>query len=172
MALVRREIGGGISIFPVPNCPYGVPGDRLWVREVWAVEQSLNLFRPNDLIPDESVVEYGADNELSKPAPSFCRGRWRPGIFMPRWASRITLEVVSVRAGQLCQISEADAKAEGTDCRSDLSWGGGRGDDMPRWAVAHGHRADFERLWKSIHGEPSWNDNPWVWVVEFRRVTS
>lgn len=84
---------------------------------------------------------------------------WKPSIHMPRWASRITLEVTGVRVERLQDISEADAIAEGAP-----------------WAACGApqegsHKAGFAQLWESINGSNSWSTNPWVWVIEFKRVT-
>jgi hypothetical protein len=84
-------------------------------------------------------------------------GKTRPGMFMPRWASRITLEVTGIRVERLQDISEADANAEGV--KHSLHLPGGR------FA-----RENFAHLWWTIHGDESWDANPWVWVVEFRRL--
>lgn len=136
------------------HSPYGEVGDRLWVRESFAVCADNNIF-------------YRADG---KPDP-WDGVKWKPSIHMPRLASRITLEITGVRVERLNAISEDDAKAEGTENRSDLAWGhGGQGDDMARWAVDHGHRYAFCHLWDSINGDGAWSLNPWVWVVEFKVV--
>jgi hypothetical protein len=139
-------------------CPYGKPGDRLWVRESFAlvpatayrcstgVQQTIN---PGD--PDTCAV-YREGWERSKP------GSWGPSIFMPRWASRITLEITGVRVERLQQISDADALAEGCSAADMRS-----GDSLA---------SVYARLWESIHGPGSWDANPWVWVIEFRRVTT
>lgn len=134
------------------SCPYGQPGDRLWVREAWrhieggvmydAAGGAIDAFEP------ETV--YRADNE-KRPGP------WKPSIHMPRWASRITLEVTGVRVERLCDISEADATAEGTPNSLHLSGG--------RFA-----NENFCHLWETINGEGSWSANPWVWVVKFARI--
>lgn len=114
------------------QCPYGQPGDRLWVRETFFDATSLN----------EGRVLYRADGMTS------CFG-WHPSIHMPKWASRIELEIVSVRVERLQDISEADAIAEG--CPRDILYGTG-------W---------YKALWNSLNGPGSWAANPWVWVVEF-----
>jgi hypothetical protein len=129
-------------------CPYGQPSDRLWVREAWG------LAFGSPVIPHPDAVIYRADEGNAD-----WDGRWRPSIHMPRWASRITLEIVSVRVERLQDISEADAKAEGTPKPIQIS------DDDPRT-----YRDAFGDLWELINGDGSWDANPWVWVVEFKRV--
>jgi len=151
-------------------CPYGQPGDRLWVRETWQgpLLQEFEI----DADPDWHYAshlhqyqnpehcEYAADGG-PKPeytdADDVMRQGWRPSIHMPRWASRITLEVTGVRVERLQGISEADAIAEGV--RNSLHLPGGR------FA-----RENFEHLWWTINGDGSWESNPWVWVIEFKRV--
>jgi hypothetical protein len=126
---------------PVIPCPYGIPGDRLWVRETWA-DWSDGL-APAD---ESSHILYRADTD--RPDPK----RWRPSIFMPRAASRILLEITDVRVQRLQEISDDDARAEGYD----------RSHAFPReW---------FALLWERINGADSWNTNPWVWAITFRRV--
>lgn len=88
----------------------------------------------------------------------------RPSLHMPRWASRITLEVTGVRVERLQEISEADARAEGLSTAPGGWWSGADGQ------AGATPRAAFALLWNSINGADSWNENPWVWVVEFRRV--
>jgi hypothetical protein len=132
-------------------CPYGVPGDRLWVRETWSMAKSCNVHEPF----------YRADGEASGRQTTLSyherEARWRPSIFMPRWASRITLEVTDVRVERLQEISEADALAEGAKQHQDKD---------PDYGYAGWYRA----LWESINGPDSWAANPWVWVIEIKRV--
>jgi len=136
-------------------CPYGAVGDRLWVRETWAEAggsaPELQLYRAN--YPAHVPSKY----ENVPPPESI---RWRPSIHMPRWASRITLEITGVRVERLQNISQEDAKAEGC-------WYG-RGGGEPDFAVSPADH--FPTLWASIYGEESWQANPWVWVIEFKRV--
>ena len=142
-------------------------GDRLWVRETWrpAIAHSHGMDACDCADVD---VTYAADGEVRFFPDDACNADWTmpqaarrgnvPGIHMPRWASRITLEVTGVRVERLQDISEEDAKAEGVDpCREDhqLNWL---------------HRCAFEHLWEQINGEDSWRENPWVWVVEFKGV--
>ncbi|MFQ1679202.1 morphogenetic protein [Pantoea dispersa] len=124
-------------------CPFGAVGDRLWVRETWArynIDQNSHEMAYRATAPDDWPKE----------------GRWRPSIHMPRWASRITLEITGVRVERLNDISEDDAKAEGapTEC----------------CVIGDKHFLGFRSLWRSIYGADSWQANPWVWVIEFKRV--
>lgn len=130
-------------------CPYGQPGDRLWVRETWA--QNWNQL--SEICMDRSYV-YRASSEI-RAQDNGTDLPWRPSIHMPRAASRILLEIVSVRVERLQDISYEDARAEGV---SPLVWAG---------VLINGYMA----LWESINGAGSWDANPWVWVVEFRRVS-
>ena len=131
------------------RCPYGQPGDRLWVRETF-LHQSLPGYPPATL--------YRADGHGDEIGP------WKPSVHMPRWASRITLEVVSVRVERLNEISEEDAIAEGI-ARFDGAWASY---DKIMWRYTAPENS-FCSLWQSINGPGSWGDQ-WVWVVEFRRA--
>lgn len=138
-------------------CPYGVRGDRLYVREAWAAPHAYDHLPPR-LIPQDARIHYAATED---------RGGllWRPSIHMPRWASRITLEGTGVRVEQLQEISYEDAKAEGAEFwRND-----GTLTELPPCSQ---HRYEFEDLWTSIYGADSWDANPWVWVVSFRRLAA
>ena len=163
---------GGCPTVPYPPekvaaaSPYGAPGDRLWVRETWALVDDRS--KP---ATTRSGVLYRATDRRER---SFSGSeKWRPSIHMPRWASRITLEVTGVRVERLQDISEEDAKAEGAAHR--IAPGGDLSavfDALPgEKAVPIGYRAHFRDLWESINGADSWASNPWVWVVSFRRVT-
>ena len=138
-------------------CPFGAVGDRLWVRETWAEAggsaPELQLYRAN--YPAHVPSKY----ENVPPPESI---RWRPSIHMPRWASRITLEITGVRVERLDGISNADAMSEGVGVA--YGWDETK-DVMPRDA-----RRRFAELWQSIYGDESWQANPWVWVIEFKRV--
>ncbi|MEL5440655.1 hypothetical protein PTR44_08835 [Serratia nevei] len=139
------------------SCPFGQVGDRLWVRETFAAFDAdwKHPGKPHDLRdgPWPNVV-YPAS--VAKIPDGTCR----PSIHMPRWASRITLEITAVRVERLNDISHDDAKAEGC-CYA-------RGGGVPDFAVTPADH--FPTLWASIYGEESWSANPWVWVIEFRRV--
>lgn len=140
--LTFNQLGGKPLGSDAAICPYGQPGDRLWVRETFC-----------DL--DDGEFEYRADGECD---PNVVP-RWTPSIHMPRAASRILLEIASVRVERLQDISEGDAWAEGVDKAEVLS--------MP---CADGATAAYSALWQRINGAGSWEANPWVWVVEFKRV--
>lgn len=169
---------GDIPVGPPISCKYGQPGDRLWVRETWGVvsndwDENGNLI---DWVPDRpataiSEMPFGQgyySGHAIYAADGACewagdddgggepRSAWHPSIHMPRAASRILLEVVSVRVERLQDISDADALAEGCSHKD----------------MQHGDRlaSVYARLWESINGAGSWDANPWVWVVEFKRV--
>lgn len=148
------------------HCPFGQVGDRLWVRETFAAFDAdwKHPGKPHDLKdgPWPNVV-YPAS--VAKIPDGTCR----PSIHMPRWASRITLEITAVRVERLNDISEEDAKAEGVKPAGEML------PDYPdTFLTPKGDFATakvaFQRLWQSIYGEESWGANPWVWVIEFRRV--
>lgn len=145
-------------------CPYGMPGGRLWVRESWRAADHLNKEKPS-AIPPGSPVIYEADQ--SGDLPPFNAGRGRPGMFMPRWASRILLEVTEVRVERLQDCSEADARAEGIERSGECNW---------RDYLDHPHNdftsacRSYRSLWDQINGAGAWEANPWVWAVSFRRV--
>ncbi len=135
-------------------CPYGKPGDRLWVRETFGHFERNENFKP------DCEVFYRADGNCLELEP------WRPSIHMPRWASRITLEITSVRVERLQAISNDDIKAEGLDDDPRIVSGEIEGSML----TPLGRRIAFESLWESINGPASWDANPWVWVIKFRKV--
>ena len=163
--LQPHEIAGEINAGDLRNSVYGFPGDRLWVRETWARDD------------EDGALMYRADVGCDDDANAWERGRiegvsryrWRPSIHMPRWASRITLEITDVRVERLQEISEADARAEGV-----YPYMPGEGViHPPRFADDYQYRPNyregFEIVWQSIHGDGSWAANPWVWVIGFKR---
>lgn len=161
---------------PQIKCPYGQPGDRLWVRESCYITPCADDGEP---LCDPPIV-YAADGASKSDAYPFSK----PSIFMPRWASRITLEIVNVRGERVQDISQSDAKAEG--CVLELTDGRTVADlpDADLWD----YRLAFRELWDSINATRKklydddgnvigvadciydWASNPWVWVIEFRRV--
>ena len=144
------------------HCPYGQPGDRLWVRETFA-PRTLGAW---SVLDQHMKPLYRADADR----PEWKR-IWRPSIHMPRWASRITLEITGVRVGRLQDISEADARSEGcTQNHNGYFWGGPhQTGGMKQMATA---LQAYQDLWESINGPGSWDANPWVWVLEFRRLNA
>ena len=160
--LAPCEIAGEVNGGDYALCPYGQPGDRLWVRENF-----LYLMHGDVTTGD---IKYCASIDSRSAAGSKNPGYWwrkRPSIHMPRWASRITLEIVSVRVERLKQISERDALQEGIGLVLADNWPDPKAMSE---AVAKSRRAGFKLLWESINGSDSWDTNPWVWVVEFKRV--
>ena len=156
------------------RCPYGKPGDRLWVREAFSGPHSVDGLPPSEWNPCawNCPIWYWADGNP-------IQGDWtrpRPSIHMPRWASRILLEVTGVRVERIQDISEADAQAEGIvsrrigtgDARTGCRDAFGLACDDSVWASSTIQA--YGALWESINGPDSWSANPWVWVVEFRRV--
>ncbi len=142
-------------------CPFGDVGDRIWVRETWAdagaSAPDLKLYRAN--YPEHVPSIY----ENVPPAKEI---RWTPSIHMPRTASRILLEITDVRVERLNSISQEDAQAEGlelTGWRPTYSDPDSGGEVMTPYD-------NFAELWSSIYGDESWQANPWVWVIEFKRV--
>jgi hypothetical protein len=187
------------------RCPYGEPGDILWVRETW--QQLPSGF---DEIPPENWYIYKASDELSKECT-----KWRPSIFMPREACRLFLKVKSIRIEQLQDITEEDAGAEGVDfcCPSQrhgnwknrwisgychnckyhdpmtgkkkegcphyeggietrFQWwcGCNNGFELRADSIPEPYRFKFAFVWNELGQPPFWNQNPWVWVVEFERI--
>jgi hypothetical protein len=147
-------------------CPYGAPGDLLWVREAWRApgDAIADALPPSDFVADAqaNVAWYEADGE----APSTA-GRLRPSIHMPRWASRLTLRVTEVRVQRAQDISEADAIAEG--CAGE-DWV----ESSPYIAGQHTDSGtlpseEFKALWNSINAKRGfgWDANPWVWAITF-----
>lgn len=160
--------------------PYGQPGDRLWVRENFSIGEDLgegweswmsqgdrfSLFGDgysDYKVPEDYILPRNAkETHYNQGEPE----HWRqfgpiPSIFMPRWASRILLEVVSVRVERLNNINESDCIAEGTP--------GGHG-SIPGYNYSATPLEHYCHLWESINGAGSWTSNPWVWVIEFKRV--
>ena len=168
-------------------------GDRLWVREAWRAELTWNTLRPHD-IPTEAALWFEADGaQRNNGLGAKFKGKIRHGMFMPRWASRLTLIVEDVRVQRLQDISEKDAIAEGilTGVWSDVipalddpadatAYAPNRpiysapGDDSEHYVCMTAREA-FERLWNMVHGNGSiysgaWADNPWVAAYNFRVI--
>ncbi len=174
------------------RCRYGAPGDRLWVRETIAIESWTHEYGDTPPIPTDrphTVIDHGEDwgkewrwphYRATDPDPDLtctregCRTceagepgpHWRRSIHMPRWASRILLEITDVRVQRLQEISQDDAVAEGCDDIRDMK-------PLPgRVMYAGGPRDAYQILWESINGAGSWDANPWVWAITFKRITN
>jgi hypothetical protein len=147
------------------TCPYGQPGDRLWVREsfdpIYPQDPSYNGGKP---IEYDYQATYKHGDRLGDLIG--VKKKWKPSIHMPRRASRITLEITGVRVERLQDISEADAQAEGINVLPTLKGQACNIDGGP--LLAGGPRLAFRDLWQSINGPESWQATPWVWVVEFK----
>lgn len=168
------------------RCPYGVPGDRLWVREKhyrmgkWVRSGTTKAGRPrwrfkadgNGLLYVAQVEDTTAPIVLPKKRTE--RG-WhkRPSIFMPRWACRLVLEVTAVRVERLQDISEGDSKAEGCAVGDVVTHKGTMGPfDAELTKGADTAREAYRALWNSLNAKRApWASNPWVWCISFRRVT-
>lgn len=151
--------GDGVGISQTFSCPYGQPGDRLWVREAWRSGKLTDRFPPREMTPHQ--VWYEADGD----APVACNGKLRPAMFMPRWASRITLEVTEIRIERLQSITNRDALAEGI-----VATHGGYG--LPDGSFYHALAPSlaYQSLFEHINGPGSVDRDPWVWVVAFKQV--
>jgi len=142
------------------RCPYGQPGDRLWVREAWLYDDYMHDMTEG--VPDlpGGAYSHRLVYRASNPDYPMTIGseRWHPSIHMPRWASRILLEIASVRVERVQDISDTDAEREGV------------GGNDPGGMLSF--REHFRELWDSINAKRGygWDTNPWVWVVEFKKV--
>jgi hypothetical protein len=157
-------VRGAQGAFNGLRCPYGVPGDTLWVREsAWYDRQEIGglgkrvFFEGGHVRFDSGATGQGPGHPDTYTAEMFSLNsslKKRPGIHMPRWASRITLRVTDVRVQRLQEISEADALAEGVEPLEELTTAVG----------------EYSVLWDQIHGPDAWNANPWVWAISFERI--
>lgn len=162
------------------RCPYGIAGDLLWVRETArCIAESIHYGKNVGRLDVDYAAggsrsfDFALDSQ-SRPRwfPKQNRKtdgtqRWQPSIHLPRWASRITLEITGVRVERLQDIRDADAVAEGIERSGECNW---------RDYLDHPHndftsaRRSYRSLWEAINGAGSWGANPWVWVIEFRRA--
>jgi len=170
-------------VLPRFGCPYGQPGDRLWVRETFITGCEMDengYFKTDDAGNHIDKIWYRAstpdlvwyDGDDGSPG----NPRWKPSIFMPRSASRLTLEITAVRVDRLQEISEADAQAEGIErvggeysCSPWRNYRIGQPGEMSCHCSSKAR--SYMTLWESINGPGSWAANPWVWVIEFKRVS-
>lgn len=157
------------------RCPFGDVGDRIWVRETFQgplfdYEQMEAYLEDSSRFEKPEFCQYAADGGHRpeyQDADDNLRHGWRPSIHMPRWASRILLEITDVRVERLNSIHDVDAMREGiqnlTTC-SHADFG------IPGVVNAQHPVRAFQLLWESIYGADNWKANPWVWVIEFKVV--
>ena len=169
--LAGNELAGELSAGNYLNSAFGKPGDRIWVRET---------FRVHSRATDVATLVYKASvrnswTEQTHRVPvSVCNKpatpeKWTPSLHIPRWASRILLEITGVRVERLNAISEENAASEGVAQFRGGFWK----HYQPGWTQHQlSARGSFVTLWKSIYDEESWQSNPWVWVIEFKRCGS
>ncbi|VGC38848.1 hypothetical protein [Klebsiella pneumoniae] len=166
--LAGNELAGELSAGNYLNSAFGKPGDRIWVRETWNKYGGLLTYRADHDWIDDMRKE------------TVCTAKWVPSIHMPRWASRILLEITDVRVERLNAISPEDAESEGLERTNFTGFGDEPGlpsypepdvyfDPLKKQWKEYPPEA-FAGLWESIYGEGSWLANPWVWVIEFKRV--
>lgn len=189
----KDEKFGGFSVDEL-SCPIGRISDHLWVRETWGLnEPSPCMYDPiddRDLPESSYIMASGGQDVLAYwknrvVYRSSIKGnhtdrevkKWRPSIHMPRWASRIQLEITGVRVERLNDISSEDSIAEGiervggaTSCCPWRNYRKGHTGEMDMHCSAPAR--SYMTLWESINGAGSWNANPWVWVIEFRMVAA
>lgn len=160
IVLGEKDHTGMNPVITAIPCPFGQPGDCIWVRETFRVHSRATdvatlVYRAsvrNSWTEQTHRVPVAVCNKPATPE------KWTPSIHMPRWASRLTLEITGVRVERLRDLSEDDAKSEGIT--------------PPSGGVLPGreYRINFRDLWMDIYGMDNWEANPWVWVIEFKRV--
>jgi len=171
------------------RCPYGNAGDHLWVRECWRVHKLNTIWHDISVeyradhtisnwlyctngkmfnrlmqqsLEDAGIKKYEAINDCYRWEPGNAPTRWRPSIHMPRWASRLTLEIIGTRMEQIQAITDADILAEGWSCgNDDTQLASTTSEDTRHW---------FRNTWDAVYAKrgQGWKANPWVWVVEFK----
>ena len=175
--IVEWATDGGTAPGPQPKAPHGPVGRRLWVRETWRTEELQSgqdgvRFAADDVFAPIDNTEGAAEDWVIAHNNGARAAKWKPSIHMPRWASRITLEVTRVRVERVGDISEEDAKAEGVNPRDAFIVFEGVDEERVRRRpdMERTHRGAIACLWDEINGAGSWALSPWVWVYDFRRV--
>jgi hypothetical protein len=174
--VVKRSIGARSDRYEIIQqfkCPYGKVGDILWVRETFVHNGAYYLYRAS-----QNNDDYFHDFDTYEKTEKI---KWKPSIFMPKAACRIFLKITNVKVERLQDISEEDAKSEGVLLENGqyynyqlgahfmdgarFKWHQG----IEKWVSAA--ESSFQTLWQSINGAESWNANPWVWVISFKKIT-
>ena len=138
---------------PDVKCPFGQVGGTLWVRESFRA----HLKDYGGELGVGGVVQYKA-SQLNDKGTDIVLGKWRPSIFMPKWASRLTLEITDIKVQRLQEITEEDAQAEGVT-------------RPPNYSLTPHYKEWFSYLWDTIHKKKDrWQDSPWVWAISFERL--
>lgn len=177
-AFLDDETGEDVTI----KSPFGFRGDRLWIRENWFVDKKYNKIKPTDLpIRTEQTTHgdqsfrvrcfYAADF-IGKELPGNA-GKFRPSIHLPRWYSRVTLEILDLYVERLHDITEESAVAEGVS----KAWQDANGifwhehEKTAKVVGGHGdYKTGFQAVWTKLNGGHSWKRNPWVWVIKFKKI--
>jgi len=149
------------------ECPYGQIGDELWVRETWGTDKQVDDVKPSELSKGEPTYYPATNHVIEVACKMMTLGKKRPSIFMPRWASRIQLKITDIRVERLQDISDEDAYSEGI--KKGMR-GGGVIETEKHRLQSNSAKLTFQMLWEEINGQYSWNNNPWVWVIEFERI--
>lgn len=157
---------------PITRTQYGLPGDLLWVREAWSTRLDRDHLKPRDLDPKYDSPFFWADPETCNAVCGAAAGRKRASFHLPRWASRLTLEITDVRVQRLQEISEEDAKAEGVAPLEHI------GANQPildtargRTQATHPHVLAYAVAWDTLNdARAPWKSNPWVWAIAFKRT--
>ena len=162
---------GELKADMLKHCPFGQVGDRLWVKETFLLD--------DNGVPSHMGIQYFPVYKADYADGNYWEAKWRPSIHMPRWASRITLDVVAVRVERVQEISEGDVDAEGLYCPYERVVTHSEDYSAPCYVEGPCHNYDrfceksmqenYKELWNSIYGKTfPWESNPWVWVVEFK----
>lgn len=176
VAIWRRDYGDDTSMMSLVRLSHGQPGDRLWVKETFATLCPGSYEEEKPRAGTYQDIRYKASDRMADCADDVRGYRWRPSIHMPRWASRIDLEITAVRVERLQDISEEDAIAEGIEY--DQGWeeepGFGYLDYLSKddsYSFTN-PRDSFRSLWGAAYakGNYGWSANPWVFIYEFRRI--
>lgn len=161
-------------------CPYGQPGDLLWVRETWATSKALDKVKPSNILSGFGCEYKAGGCSLTNYDNLIDRGRWRPSIHMPKIAARIWLQIEEILVEQVQDISEEDAIAEGVNRTKHWKtknivfedYGYYSKKALSQNRCLETAKESFQSLWYSINGIESWHENPWLWVVKYKVLST